>query len=1381
MHQFKQWLLPIKNFFLSSFSETFQLLLSNFLGDYLEDPRQLNIFALIQGIDKLQLNIKYINQFLGCNPFTFEDAYIQSLKVTNLKLEAEKITIILSLKERSEEELNQYLQNLQEVRQHELAKLNYLQKLRKEMYKRNDQESVNDQLQNSKSQSGLLNFLRLTDTLFSNSSISLKNIEIILKFEQDVQFACLIHGINIELEKADSTNLLFITTIIDLIELKLKNENIALIEKAIKLGMILETSENNKVQLKINAKVSSLDILLNKKQIKILLKQFLNYQSKIDEINKAIIKQQNQKQSIINTSSQIQNKNVFEIKDLASLNNDLSMSLDLNSLSNCQSQEIFQSINIENNQNFQINSNIKDQKETFKCFFQGIKLAICEQTNQFPLERERFFQDLESHFFIEIVDIYTESYQRCFNLYVKRMGAYRIKLNNPPFPFNNRSRSSSISQQNSEIFQSCKPIQKQDFLVTPVVLLGLHQIQKLEYEYSVYNFEQLKEQIDYCQKAINLNIQLLKCKDKKYFYQVNADFSQVIVSFRHESIINLMGYIPQKKIQKLPKNEKNTINLIGLVINIPDLRISYLINEQTPTFTFKQITLKQNPTRAIQLKTCSIETFEEIQYFENPKQFIIITFNLFESKFQNQSIIKIEKQIINEFEQFPTIYLAFKESQPIQLQELIEPEIVFNQKKQLCEKIINFQFPNVKFLLSETFFKWLITLKEYLIKQEKKPKYIKKNQIKDFKNFFQFNINVFSIRIQDDLQDDLIYLKLEKVTAIQAESRMILIQEILAIDCQSPIPQKGDQVYQNFISAQVMLYKVNNEINQTENNIKNDKIRIQTNPMKIDYGKYSIQVYINQNINIKFKNLCLRIPDFKFKTIKKLEPFIQYYREIDEQMQENFLSTAQFIQEYQMEQAEMIIILEKDIFIDVYPMIVVEAFSDLHQLQNQLEYTNYRLILKVNDAKISSVIELNSIDVYFDGQLGIEKQFPLILNGFFDNRPHILQLGAQVQVRNVAYQERNIRIDQIIGNLKYDTIQTIIEFINVISKLIHKDNLNYSETQYEISYDLNQQLIPQQIIEKCYQVNVGQIIIELEQGTTYYETDIIYDDDKLDDQFLSNQNSDKICINLTKCYANIEMYKEGQLGIKYKSNLEINDKISDSCFNLILSSDFEEFNFEDNSPPLQFGLILENQAYTGFVSLLPMRICISGSLLQFIFNFMSNNKKNENIIDQDKIDIIQEIPIIWLKNLKIDQTSFNITYDSSGLNFDGLFKGLLKISSFCNLQIPFNYLEIQCKGDKEYVKYQIIEKISQNFGSKYQIAGKALQSLNAYNQIKSFVLSIKNLFQSTFEDGGLEKSRIELQRSINNAFENLKQIKYGQEILNNITFSSLPSRFLKKY
>lgn len=113
----------------------------------------------------------------------------------------------------------------------------------------------------------------MTDTLFSNSSISLKNIEIILKFEQDVQFACLIHGINIELEKADSTykfyfiisNLLFITTIIDLIELKLKNENIALIEKAIKLGMILETSENNKVQLKINAKVSSLDILLNKK------------------------------------------------------------------------------------------------------------------------------------------------------------------------------------------------------------------------------------------------------------------------------------------------------------------------------------------------------------------------------------------------------------------------------------------------------------------------------------------------------------------------------------------------------------------------------------------------------------------------------------------------------------------------------------------------------------------------------------------------------------------------------------------------------------------------------------------------------------------------------------------------------------------------------------------------------------------------------------------------------------------------------------------------------------------------------------------------------------------------------------------------------------
>ena len=62
-----------------------------------------------------------------------------------------------------------------------------------------------------------------------------------------------------------------------------------------------------------------------------------------------------------------------------------------------------------------------------------------------------------------------------------------------------------------------------------------------------------------------------------------------------------------------------------------------------------------------------------------------------------------------------------------------------------------------------------------------------------------------------------------------------------------------------------------------------------------------------------------------------------------------------------------------------------------------------------------------------------------------------------------------------------------------------------------------------------------------------------------------------------------------------------------SCFKYILSPDSEEFNIEDSSG-LQLGLILENLTYTGFISLIPIRICISGSFLQFLFNFVSGNK-----------------------------------------------------------------------------------------------------------------------------------------------------------------------------
>lgn len=39
MQKFKEWLKPFSDYFLNGFSDTFQLLLDNFLGDYLEDPK----------------------------------------------------------------------------------------------------------------------------------------------------------------------------------------------------------------------------------------------------------------------------------------------------------------------------------------------------------------------------------------------------------------------------------------------------------------------------------------------------------------------------------------------------------------------------------------------------------------------------------------------------------------------------------------------------------------------------------------------------------------------------------------------------------------------------------------------------------------------------------------------------------------------------------------------------------------------------------------------------------------------------------------------------------------------------------------------------------------------------------------------------------------------------------------------------------------------------------------------------------------------------------------------------------------------------------------------------------------------------------------------
>ncbi|CAD8162609.1 unnamed protein product [Paramecium pentaurelia] len=1373
MQRFKEWLKPIKDYFLNSFSETSQLFLSNFLGDYLEDPKQLNILTLIKGIDKLQLNIKYINQLFGCNPFNFEDAYIKSLKISNLKFEAEKITFILVLREKSDDELKQHLQNLIELRQYESAKINYLQKLRQEVYKRNQLEQIQGQTQTIGS--GLMCFLSLADTLLSNLSISIKNIQILVKLEQGVQYEILINGINLELNKANTNNILNITTIIDLIELKIKNEIIALMEKAMKLQMIVETKDNNQVKLKINCIVSYLDFVLNKKQIKTIIKSFASYGSKIDQTNKTLIMLQHQAQASVVAQKDKRNFQLFEIKDFEVLNIELLKSKELNSVSNNSSQEILQSLYLdEEGTNCSLDQNMKNQKEQFKCYFQGIKLAICENPHYFPLVREIFFQDLESHFFIEITDIVTEYNQMCFRLNIQRMAAYRIKLTSPPFKFNLRSSINSV--QNSEIFFSCKPIQKQVFLVTPVVLIGQHKLQNIECDFSIYNYENFLQLQSDNKDAIDLNISVLKCKNKKLFYSVKAEFSQIVASFRHESIFNLMTYLPKRKIQQLP--QQKTDFMCGFEINVPEIKLSYFINNQTLTFKSKGITFKQKPTKIIELKTCILEPFEEIQYFENPIKLIIIVFNQIELKFQEETILRIDQGNINNKHTYPTIYIVMKDIKQIKKDRFNELESLFNYKKQKCDLIISGLIPNIELQLSDNFLQWMISLQEYqqkLISQQ-----IQNLKNKSFRHFYQLRINQACIGIQDKCLNNLFYLELKTVNIVKVKSILILIQDIIAIDSQSLIPQNGEQKYKNFESAQIILYSMKNEINSVEQKIKNDQIEISNNPLLIDYQKYIIQVYFEQTTTIKMKNLCLRIPDFQFKSLKKMGALFNQYKEVQDQMEQNWLSRAQIIDEGSFEQQQHNIILEEDIFIDVFPINSVETFSDQNHLQNQLVYSNSRILFRVNNSKICSVIELSNIDMYFIEQNKIEKQFPLILNGFFDNKSHILQFGSQLRIKNVKYKDEQISIEQIIGNFKYDIIQSIMQITRDLSKLIPQNNKQVSDEQYKISQDFNQQLINQKIIEEIYLLNVGYISIELEQGVTYYEIDFIYDDNnEQDDQFNQSQDSDKICFNFTKCFLKVEMYKEGQIGIRYKSNFEIQDKIDKFYHKLVLSPDFQEFEFQDNSP-LNFGLIIENQAYTGFISMVPMKIYISGSLLQFIINFMSNKTIIEQRINQDEIEIIQDVlPIIWLKSLQIYQTRFNITYDSQGLKVDGLLKGLLKISSFCNLQITLKDTEIQCKGDLKDVQQQIIENIQESFGSKYQIAGKALQSLDAFTQLKYLGRELLNLFISPFENiVESSSSRIDLSKSLNDVLLNLKN---GQQVIQNFKFSSLPSRFLKRY
>ncbi|CAD8149997.1 unnamed protein product [Paramecium octaurelia] len=1431
MQKFKEWLKPVSDYFLNGFSDTFQLLLDNFLGDYLEDPKQLNMGTLLKGVEMLKLNKTFINQLLGQSLFKLEEAYIKSIKVANLKFEASGVRLVFALvKEINIDELKEYLDKTEEMKEKEIQKLSQLAQLREEVYKHSELEQSIDLQKSIGPQTGLIQFLGLVDTLLSNSSITINNIEVVLLAEGGKKYEFHIHHTNINFQKQNLNNLLFISFGIDQIELQLQNEQIALIENALKLEMIVET-KNGRVNTKVDGKISSLDIVLNSNQIQNILSTAQKCLALTDELNRIILDLKGETLvefdddeedyqtlektavSLLNSQSQFFTKKknahfrmIPNQSYMDTLNNNIQQSLAQHPIPQQQEKQF-----IDNNQ-IQEKKSVKNQVETFKCQFDGIRIAVCENSQCFPKLKGRFYQDLETHFFVEIIKIQGSYHKDNINFQIQSIGAHRVRAD--------QNNGYNIMQ-SQELFKSCLDNPKLQFYVTPVIMMGLGECGRIEQDFAVYIFDKLQEQCK-LNKALELQVQIYHGKNREKFYMANVQVSDFIGSLNHELCLRLLQYLPQSEVQKLPVSEVKKPCMFGFDIKIPYVNFNYFINNKPISFRVKEIKLKQLPVKKFPHKLGILEPFEGIPKNEDPLQFICITFFSIWIEFSGQNIVTVGQNVVEDLQIHPLIYISFQEKKDLQKQGKYELKDSVKHKQQNSETLIRGSLPLVDVRITQDLLYWLIQLNQYFEEQQnninkKKPQ----RQIKEESNtFIQLTIESSSLNVLDHSNKDLIQFDFDKVTLISSKQLILLVQNILVIDIQCPSVKynrnQTQQQFNKYSAAQIILYGICTTQNKSHL-VSSGSKKIYSKPIKVDFDNFIFKLQLGKKVKITTQNICIRIPDFNFTSLKKLNPILQHFQQNSEKNQKS----AQSIQQQQEMEIEFSII--GNVFLDIFPINEVEELSN-KGLQTIKEFSNSRLLIQIDELVFRKKLQLQNLKLHVCRQNGFEFQCPIILEGYF-NKLSAFQFSTFLSVQKLNFSENNLQIDLIKGNFRFDIFQTILEIIEELQPYIPQTiPVEASNSEYFIQKDFSKPLIEGEKMDNKLTINIGQLLIHLEEGHTFYQMPLYFDTDQ--DQYTQFENElydyvknadkpyenilDTVSLNFTNLNLQIESYAKGQTGIKFQSHFEIQDKIQNSKFKLILSPDIEQFCTD--CIPIEVALILENQAYTASIAIVPMRICLSGALLSFIFKFQNSQSWIKRAFYEDQIqfyNVVEKPTQFWLKSLQIFETSFNLSYDSQGLYMDDLLKRLLKISSFYDLQIPIKYINSQIRGTPEDVINCVITQLQTSLGSKLMIAGRALTSLEFFSTVTNLVKGTLSLLLRPFEEGFFKGGKKGVQEFSNSlAYALLKTLKLpsqviiaggervglqsltfpfrfvnerSSQILDKINPSNIPKRFLKRY
>ncbi|CAD8044125.1 unnamed protein product [Paramecium primaurelia] len=458
--------------------------------------------------------------------------------------------------------------------------------------------------------------------------------------------------------------------------------------------------------------------------------------------------------------------------------------------------------------------------------------------------------------------------------------------------------------------------------------------------------------------------------------------------------------------------------------------------------------------------------------------------------------------------------------------------------------------------------------------------------------------------------------------------------------------------------------------------------------------KWIFNLIMKQNmINLEFSALKLNLINFNFdilnSCIKRLINSIQ------------LLNPPQQSNKPQNEKSEINIFF-KSIMIDVLPFyneeIILQKKGQAKLKYSKESYPSWtRSILIINNTHFKNdLIEIEEIQHYFKNNNTKDRNDELInLNQF--------QKIGQIQKIELL-NNKFMKINSI--QLFHISKQIIVDLID------HFEHLSKDFKQDQINEKKNYQKLDKiQMKTISFEILCDQLILTSESQT--FEINIHY---------IQFQLGDKCChLKLGRAF--------------------ILDNHEQSKFKYILDEvDLNEFEDIQNeiikeSPFLDLIMQFDQNNFVIKLQLKPIRICLSGYQFQILLK--SFQKKVEEVAikfinddDDESFEIIKQKDPFNLQ-VELFPIQFIVSFDSEGLDVEGLKTQVLKFGSFNNLILATNQV-LQFYQNNQTSKQDFIQFLISQQLSTFRILFQAYNILDITKVASSFTNGIVNMFSKPF-------------------------------------------------